>query len=83
MTKKLLVTAQWDDEAGMWVATSDDIPGLTTEADTLDKLLARVLAVAPELMDDNAHLLDPRPAQGETLDICIMSQFTVPASHAA
>jgi len=25
MADKLLVTAQWDDEASVWVATSDDI----------------------------------------------------------
>lgn len=83
MTTKLLVTAQWDDEASMWVASSDDIPGLTTEASTLDGLLARVLAVAPELMSDNAHLLEHRPLAGETFDICIISQLTVQTDHAA
>ncbi|UVC17087.1 DUF1902 domain-containing protein [Mesorhizobium onobrychidis] len=30
-SKKFLVTAQWDEEANVWVATSDDIPGLATE----------------------------------------------------
>ncbi|WP_353830756.1 DUF1902 domain-containing protein [Mesorhizobium sp.] len=30
-SKKFLVSAQWDEEANVWVATSDDIPGLATE----------------------------------------------------
>lgn len=47
------MTAEWDDEARVWVATSDDIPGLVTEAATLDDLFGRVLQVAPELLDDN------------------------------
>lgn len=53
MARSFLVTAQWDDEAGVWVATSDDIVGLVTEAVTLDELFQRVIAVAPELLNDN------------------------------
>jgi predicted RNase H-like HicB family nuclease len=64
MQHKFLVTAAWDDEAGVWVATSDDIPGLITEAATLDALLERVVAVAPELLEDNAHLLKALAGRG-------------------
>lgn len=53
MPKNYLVTAQWDAEAEVWVATSEDIVGLVTEAPTLDALYARVLDVAPELLADN------------------------------
>jgi predicted RNase H-like HicB family nuclease len=64
MQHKFVVTAEWDDEAGVWVATSDDIPGLVTEAVTLDALLERVEAVAPELLVDNADLPTPsRPSR--------------------
>ena len=73
--KKLLVTAQWDDEAKVWVATSQDIPGLVTEAASLDALLERVLAVAPELLEDNAHLLDGADHAGDLIDLLIESQF--------
>lgn len=83
MTRKLLVAAQWDDDSGMWVATSEDIPGLVTEAKTLDRLLERVLAVTPELLSDNGHLLEPHPLPGESFDICIMSQVTMLAGRAA
>ena len=82
MQRKCLVTAQWDNEAGVWVATSDDIPGLVTEAATLDELLKRIAAVAPELMEDNAHLLDEVTHPGELLDVCILSQFRMDGNHA-
>lgn len=83
MTRKLIVTAQWDDEASVWVATSDDIPGLVTEAKSLDTLLERVLAVAPELLEDNSQLLEHVDTPGQLLDIRILSQFppTATAAH--
>ena len=83
MTKKLLVNAQWDEAASVWVATSDDVPGLVTEAPTLDLLLERVLAVSPELLDDNVRLLDPQPHPGQTFDFCIISQVTMLPGRAA
>lgn len=82
MARKLIVTAQWDDEASIWVATSDDIPGLVTEAESLDTLLERVLAVAPELLEDNSHLVEPVEGAGQMLDIRILSQFPSSAALA-
>lgn len=71
MTQRFVVTAEWDDEARVWVATSDDIPGLVTEAATLDDLFGRVVQVAPELLDDNGV---PREAGG-MVDIHIVSDL--------
>ena len=53
--KRFLITvrARWDDEAGVWVATTSDVPGLATEAATFEELRARVLAVLPELVELN------------------------------
>lgn len=80
--KKLLVIARWDDEASVWVATSEDIPGLVTEATSLDELLNRVLAVAPELLEDNAHLIDHDAKPGDMIDLSIQSQFRLEAARA-
>ncbi len=80
--KKLLVIAQWDDEASVWVATSDDIPGLVTEAASLDELLERVIAVAPELLEANAHLMDDPGRAGDMIDLSIQSQFRLDGAHA-
>ena len=80
--KKLLVIAQWDNEVGVWVATSDDSPGLVTEASSLDELMERVLAVAPELLEDNAHLLEDAGHPGDLIDVCIQSQFRLDGARA-
>lgn len=75
MQKKLLVTARWDSEAGVWVATSDDIPGLVTEAASLDALVKRIVDVAPELMDDNAHLLEGADDLKDLLEVCVLTEL--------
>ena len=80
--KKLLVMARWDDEASVWVATSDDIPGLVTEAASLDDLLKRVIAVAPELLEDNAHLVQHAGQPGDLIDLSIQSQFRLDGARA-
>ena len=43
----------WDDEAKVWMATSDDIPGLILEDDSADKLIQRVMLAAPEIIELN------------------------------
>lgn len=53
----LIVHAEWDAEARVWVATSDDVPGLVTEADTVEALEAKLRVMIPELLDLNAHAL--------------------------
>jgi antitoxin ParD1/3/4 len=50
------VQAHWDDEARCRWAENTDIPGLVTEAATFDDLVARVMAVAPELLALNTGL---------------------------
>jgi predicted RNase H-like HicB family nuclease len=32
--KPFFIRAEWDEEARVWVATSDDVPGLATEGET-------------------------------------------------
>ncbi|HKN08413.1 MAG TPA: DUF1902 domain-containing protein [Pseudomonadota bacterium] len=50
------VTAQWDDEARVWVASSDDVPGLATGAETLEGLIEKLKIVIPELLVENGLL---------------------------
>ena len=49
----LVVRAFWDDEAEVWVATSDDVPGLVTEAATKEELLVKLQIMIPELLEAN------------------------------
>ena len=56
------VFAFFDEAVEMWVAHSDDIPGLNTEADTFDLLRDRIKAQAVDLMACNrAQLIDLSP----------------------
>ncbi len=55
MPNLLFVRAEWDAEAGVWVATSDDVPGLATEAETMEALSAKLDAMIPELLDANGY----------------------------
>ena len=54
--KPYLVTAEWDDEAGVWVATSDDVPGLVTESATLELLVEKLRVMVPEMLELNGVL---------------------------
>ena len=56
MERTHIVTAFWDSEAGIWVAESDDVPGLATGAATLDELVDKLNAMIPELLELNTHL---------------------------
>lgn len=49
----LRIKAEWDDEASVWVATSQDMDGLAIEADSMDTLIERLKVVIPELMEAN------------------------------
>jgi len=48
----IIVRAEWDNEAKVWVATSDDI-GLATEASTLEELRPKVIGMIVELLELN------------------------------
>jgi predicted RNase H-like HicB family nuclease len=48
-----VVRALWDPEAGMWVAESDDVPGLVAEAATPRELEAQLRILVPELLELN------------------------------
>jgi hypothetical protein len=52
--REFIVRADYDPEAGVWWASNDDLP-LTTEAPTLDQLMARVMEIAPEIAELNGH----------------------------
>ena len=51
MPSFILVRAEWDPEASVWVATSEDVPGLVTEAESMERLREKVRVMIPELLD--------------------------------
>jgi predicted RNase H-like HicB family nuclease len=72
------VTAIWDGEATVWVAQSDDVPGLATEAPTEEALTKKLTSLIPELLELN----NCRP-KGERLDVVIRYQREAKFSLAA
>jgi len=50
-----VVRASWDSQAGVWVAESDDVPGLVSEAATPQALTAKLRVLVPELLELNGR----------------------------
>ena len=52
-TRTYVVRAKWDDEAKVWVAASDDVPGLVVEASSVEKLIQKLRVLGPEMLEAN------------------------------
>ena len=55
------VQADWDSDASVWVATSEDVPGLATEAPTIEALTEKLRNLIPELLEANQLLSGDQP----------------------
>jgi predicted RNase H-like HicB family nuclease len=51
--KMIIVRAMWDNTASVWVATSEDVPGLVAEANTLEALNAKLPVMIADLIELN------------------------------
>ena len=51
----------WDDEASVWVATSEDVPGLALESGSFDALVEKIRLAIPELLQLNRTANAPFP----------------------
>jgi hypothetical protein len=58
VAKPLFVHAEWDEEARVWVATSDDVAGLATEESTIEGLIEKLKVMIPELLEANGQSMD-------------------------
>ena len=79
MNKPYFVRAEWDDKAAVWVATSDDVPGLVTESQTLEALDAKLKILVPELLEANGCM----PADGRVAVELLARRFSVALPAAA
>ncbi len=50
------VVATWDPEASVWYVSDTDVPGLSTEADTIEHLNQKLMVMIPELLILNGVL---------------------------
>jgi predicted RNase H-like HicB family nuclease len=71
--------AAYDAEAGVWYTMDCDVPGLVTEGETLERLRERAVAVLPELLEDNAHLIpEDRRGGPHSLRLVAFHESVVP-----
>ena len=52
MDRAVVVQADWDAEAGVWVAIAPNVRGLVTEADTIDALRAKLPGIIIDLLEE-------------------------------
>jgi predicted RNase H-like HicB family nuclease len=58
----------------VWVAESEDIPGLVTEADTIEALTAKLRQMIPELLQLN-HLITIEPQEAITFELALPDDY--------
>jgi hypothetical protein len=58
MNHSITIDARWDPQASVGVATSNDMPGLIVEADTLPIMIDEVRLVLPELLELSCERTD-------------------------
>ncbi len=73
------IRAEWDSEAGVWVASSDEVPGLATGADTFEALIEKLRIVVPELLEENGLLA----AGSEEIPFAVFAERVEHARRAA
>jgi uncharacterized protein DUF1902 len=58
MSRSIIISARWDAEASVWIATSSDVGGLVVEADTWLATIEEVRLVLPELLEASGERSD-------------------------
>ena len=56
--KPFFIRAEWDEEASVWVAMSDDVPGLVTEEATMGGLIEKLKVIIPDVPEANGVQID-------------------------
>lgn len=51
MNRRVVVRCAWDDEADVWFVQESDVPGLVTEADTLEALRRKLPGMIQDLLE--------------------------------
>jgi predicted RNase H-like HicB family nuclease len=65
MARPIVVHADWDPEASVWVATTLDLKGLVTEAYTMEALRAKLPGMILDLLE--AYEISDLPASIEII----------------
>ena len=66
MRRHVVVRAAWDDEARVWYVDESDVPGLATEADTLEELRRKIPIIIQDLLED-------RPDRPDSIELDLIA----------
>jgi predicted RNase H-like HicB family nuclease len=66
-TKTYTVTCLWDADARVWYVAETDVPGLATEAATVEDMERKLLSMIPELLELNDAARPPQPVPFELI----------------
>ena len=53
MARPIVIHADWDPQAAVWVATTQDFRGLVTEPDTIEALRAKLPGMILDLLEEH------------------------------
>jgi predicted RNase H-like HicB family nuclease len=53
MSRPIVIHADWDPDAAVWVATTQDLRGLVTEAESIEALRAKLPGMILDLLEEN------------------------------
>jgi hypothetical protein len=53
MSRPIVVQADWDPDAAVWVATTRDLRGLVVEAESIEALRAKLPGMILDLLEEN------------------------------
>jgi predicted RNase H-like HicB family nuclease len=65
VAKSIIVHADWDPEAAVWVATTQDLRGLVTEAESIEALRAKLPGMILDLLEEGG--ISDHPASIEII----------------
>ena len=65
MARPIVIHADWDADAGVWVATTRDMRGLVTEAESIEALRAKLPGMILDLLEE--YGISDRPASIEII----------------
>lgn len=75
---EFVIRADWDEEASVWVASSNDIPGLSIEADSIDQLRSKLTAALVDLFELNG--MPGSNGDGASIELVAHSHIHIPAA---
>jgi predicted RNase H-like HicB family nuclease len=53
MSRPIVIHADWDPDAAVWVATTRDLRGLVTEAESIEALRAKLPGMILDFLEEN------------------------------